>query len=64
MNFIEMWNEAIANDPYWQFEEILEEEPGLARVLWYDTRVQIQVEKNLTTIIERKVKKLGSGNPN
>jgi len=34
MGFIEEWNRAIDNDPYWQFEELLEEEPELAEASW------------------------------
>ena len=45
--FIEMWNEAIDNDPYWQFEELLEEDPELAEYLWDEMRVRILVEKRL-----------------
>jgi len=42
-----MWNEAIDNDPYWQFEELLEEEPELAEYLWHEMNVRILVEKRL-----------------
>ena len=45
MNFIEMWEEAIENDPYWQFEELLEEDPELAEYLWDNMRIQILVER-------------------
>ncbi len=47
MDFIEMWNEAIDNDPYWQFEELLEEDPELAEYLWHEMKIQIMVEKRL-----------------
>ena len=30
MGFIEDWNRAIESDPYWQFKELLEEDPELA----------------------------------
>ena len=39
MGFIEEWNEAIENDPYWQFEELLEEDPELAEAVWHEMRV-------------------------
>jgi len=41
MSFIEDWNEAIDNDPCWQFEELLEEDPELAEALWDEMRVWI-----------------------
>jgi len=41
MGFIEDWNEAIENDPYWQFEELLEEDPELAEYLWHLNNVWI-----------------------
>ena len=44
MGFIEMWNEAIDNDPYWQFEELLEEDPELAEIVWHNHRVAILAE--------------------
>ncbi len=39
MGFVEDWNEAIDNDPYWQFEELLEEDPELANAIWELQRV-------------------------
>jgi len=50
MDFIEMWQQAIENDPYWQFEDILEEDPEIAEALWNDMRVWILVEKKLNEI--------------
>lgn len=47
MDFIEMWNKAIEADPYWQFEELLEEDPDLAEDIWDAMRVAILVEKRL-----------------
>ena len=46
-DFIEMWNEAIDADPYWQFEELLEEDPELAEYLWHEMRVRILVDRRL-----------------
>ena len=42
-----MWQEAIENDPYWQLEELLEEDPELAEWVWDNMRVLILVEKRL-----------------
>ena len=47
MDFIEMWNEAIDNDPYWQFEDLLEEDPELAEQIWDELRVRILVQNRL-----------------
>lgn len=47
MDFIEMWNEAIDIDPYWQFEELLEEDPELAEYIWDEMRVLILVGNRL-----------------
>lgn len=47
MSFIEMWNGAIENDPYWQFEELLEEDPELAKAVWNEMRIMILAEKRL-----------------
>lgn len=35
MGFIEEWNEAIASDPCWQYEDLMEEDPELAEGLGY-----------------------------
>ncbi len=45
--FVEMWNEAIENDPYWQFEELLEEEPELAEAIWDEMSIEIMVKNRL-----------------
>lgn len=47
MGFVEMWQEAIDNDPYWQFEELIEEDPELAEYLWLKMNVQILVNKRM-----------------
>jgi len=47
LGFIEMWQIAIDNDPYWQFEELLDEELELAEYLWYKMRLRILVERRL-----------------
>ena len=47
MGFILMWEEAIENDPYWQFEELFEEDPEVAEIIWDNMRIQILVEKRL-----------------
>jgi hypothetical protein len=47
MSFIDMWNEAIENDPYWQFEELLEDDPELAEDEWQAMRLAILIEKRL-----------------
>ena len=47
MGFIEDWNEAIDNDPYWQFEELLEEDSELAEYLWHEMNVMILAGKRL-----------------
>ena len=47
MGFIEMWNQAIENDPYWQFEELLEDDPELAELLWDLQRVQVLASRRL-----------------
>ena len=31
--FVEEWKKAIVADPYWQFEELLEEDPDLAEAI-------------------------------
>ena len=49
MGFIEDWNNAIENDPYWQFEELLEEDPALAEALWEETRIAILAENRLAS---------------
>jgi len=46
-DFVEMWSEAIENDPYWQFEELLEEEPELAEYLWDEMRIEILATNRL-----------------
>ncbi len=45
--FTRMWNEAIDNDPYWQFGELLEEDPELAEALWEVHRIQVLASKRL-----------------
>ena len=45
--FTRMRNEAIDNDPYWQFEELLEEDPELAEALWEVHRIQVLASKRL-----------------
>ena len=42
-----MWNEAIDNDPYWQFEDLLEEDPGSAEALWEVHQIQVLASKRL-----------------
>lgn len=39
MDFIEQWNRAIEADPYWQFEELLEDNPDEAEAVWHEMRV-------------------------
>ena len=47
MGFIDDWNEAIENDPYWQFEDLLEEEPELAELSWDNLRIATLVANRL-----------------
>ena len=47
MGFIEDWNRAIEADPYWQFEELLDDDPELAEAVWHAMRVEILVTKRL-----------------
>lgn len=46
-DFIEMWNRAAGNDPFWQFEELLEENPELAEAVWDNMRIEILVRARL-----------------
>ena len=48
--FIQMWNEAIENDPYWQFEDLLEDNPEEASELWDNMRVSILVNNRLAKL--------------
>jgi len=55
VGFIEDWNEAIDNDPYWQFEELLEEDPELAERLWELNNIQILASNRLGISIPPEV---------
>lgn len=55
MNFIVMWQLACESDPYWQFEELLEEDPELAEYVWDNMRISILVEKRLNASLELEV---------
>ena len=55
-SFAELWQEAIDDDPYWQFEELLEEDPELAEYLWDEMRVRILVEKRLNYQLKERIK--------
>ena len=47
MGFIEEWNKAIDNDPYWQFEDLYKENPELAESLWDELRIATLVANRL-----------------
>lgn len=47
MGFIEEWNKAIEADPYWQFEELLEDDPELAEAEWEAMNIEILVRNRL-----------------
>jgi len=47
MGFIEEWHRAIENDPYWQFEELLEDNPEEAEAQWEAMRTEILVRNKL-----------------
>jgi hypothetical protein len=47
MGVIEDWNDAINNDPYWQFEELLEEDPKEAERIWHEMRVETLTRNRL-----------------
>lgn len=47
MSFVKDWNTAIENDPYWKFEDLLEEDPELAEYLWNETRIYILAKNRL-----------------
>lgn len=50
MDFIELWNETGENDPYWSFEELIEEDPELAEALWDETRIFILANLRLAEV--------------
>ena len=50
MSFVKDWNNAIDADPYWQFEELLEEDPELAEAVWEFLNIKILVRN---TMVER-----------
>ena len=51
--FVQMWNDAIEADPYWQFEDLLDDDPELAEIIWHNMRVQIFIEKRLNQLARR-----------
>ena len=51
-SFAEMWQQTIDNDPYWQIEELLEDDPELAEYLWDEMRVTILAEKRFIALIK------------
>lgn len=54
MTFAEMWKEAIENDPYWQFEELLEDDPELAEYIWHLYRVEMLVSRRFESCLNQK----------
>ncbi len=57
MGFIEDWQTAVINDPYWQFEEILEEDPELAELIWDGMRIGMLINKRFQMILSRLAEK-------
>jgi hypothetical protein len=47
VGFVKEWNKAIVADPYWQFEELLEEAPESAESEWYLTTIAILTSNRL-----------------
>ena len=54
MGFIEDWNGAIEADPYWQFEELLEDDPELAEYVWDCQRIAVLVEKRMARNVKEE----------
>ena len=46
-DFVELWRETAENDPYWAFEELLEENTELAEAVWTAMNIEILVRKRL-----------------
>ena len=46
-----MWQEAIDDDPYWQFEDLLEENPEEAERVWDEMRIKIIVNKRMGLLV-------------
>lgn len=46
-SFTQMWQEAIVNDPYWQFEDLLEDNPKEAERIWHNMRVSILAQNRV-----------------
>lgn len=47
MEFVKSWHGAIESDPYWQFEDLLEEDPEFAKVVWDALIIQVLVQKGM-----------------
>jgi hypothetical protein len=57
MTFAEMWQQAIDDDPYWQFEDLLEDDPELAEYLWHCFRVETLAARRVEQLKKLRVEK-------
>ena len=48
MGFVEDWNEAADNDPYWQLQELMEDDLDLAEAIWDASRIYDLAIRRLT----------------